>query len=125
MRRFQSVLVLVTTVSFLCTSLTLPANAAVLSTGDYLSAGARQANMHTVTAALQREDVRGYLVRMGVDPDNALARVAQLPDEDVARIAEQMEELPAGGSILALIGAVFVVLLILELTGVINIFNKA
>ncbi|HEY5647408.1 MAG TPA: PA2779 family protein [Pseudomonadales bacterium] len=125
MRRFRSVLVLVTTVSFLCTSLTLPANAAVLSTGDYLSAGARQADMQTVTAALQREDVRGYLVRMGVDPDNALARVAQLPDEDVARIAEQMEELPAGGSILALIGAVFVVLLILELTGVINIFNKA
>ena len=110
--------------AFLATSLSMPANAAVLSTGDYLSAGARQADMATVTAALQREDVRGYLVRMGVDPEDALARVAQLPDEDVARLAGQMEDLPAGGSVLALIGAVFVVLLILELTGVINIFSK-
>ena len=31
---------------------------------------------------------------------------------------------PAGGDILALIGAVFVVLLVLELTGVIDIFKK-
>ena len=110
--------------SVLCTSFTLPANAAVLSTSDYLSHSTRQADLATVTAALERDDVRAYLVRMGVDPEDALARVAQLPDEDVARIAGQMDELPAGGSVLALIGAVFVVLLILELTGVINIFSK-
>lgn len=110
--------------SVLCTSFTLPANAAVLSTGDYLAHSTRQADLATVTAALERDDVRTYLVRMGVDPEDALERVAQLPDEDVARIAGQMDELPAGGSVLALIGAVFVVLLILELTGVINIFSK-
>ena len=34
------------------------------------------------------------------------------------------EQLPAGGDILALIGVVFVVLLILELVGVIDIFKK-
>ena len=124
MSRINAFLVQLTLVSFLATSLTLPANAAVLTTGDYLSAGARQADMETIEAALERDDVRGYLVRMGVTPEDALTRVARLPDEDVARIASQMEDLPAGGSILALIGAVFVVLLILELTGVINIFSK-
>lgn len=124
MSRIRIFLVQITMLSFLFTSLTLPANAAVLSTGDYLAHGARQADMETVASALARDDVRSYLVRMGVDPEDALARVAQLPDEDVARIANQMEDLPAGGSVLALIGAVFVVLLILELTGVINIFGK-
>lgn len=124
MSRINAVLVQLTLVSFLATSLTLPANAAVLSTGDYLAAGARQADLETIETALERDDVRGYLVRMGVSPEDALTRVARLPDEDVARIASQMEDLPAGGSILALIGAVFVVLLILELTGVINIFSK-
>ena len=124
MSRIRSFLIQITVLSFLCTSLTLPANAAVLSTGDYLAAGTRAADMQTVTAALAREDVRSYLTRMGVDPEDALARVAQLPDEEVARIASQMDDLPAGGSVLALIGAVFVVLLILELTGVINIFSK-
>ena len=35
-----------------------------------------------------------------------------------------MRNAPAGGDALALIGAVFVILLILELTGVIDIFKK-
>lgn len=124
MSRIKSLLVQVSLLSFLCTSVSLPANAAVLSTGDYLSEGARATDLQTVASTLARDDVKSYLVRMGVDPEDALARVAQLPDEDVARIANQMDELPAGGSVLALVGAVFVVLLILELTGVINIFNK-
>jgi uncharacterized membrane protein (Fun14 family) len=42
------------------------------------------------------------------------------------QLSSQIESLPAGGdSVLVLIGAVFVVLLILELTGVIDIFKKA
>jgi hypothetical protein len=32
--------------------------------------------------------------------------------------------MPAGGSVLAVVGVTFIVLLILELTGVIDIFNK-
>lgn len=36
----------------------------------------------------------------------------------------QVDRLPAGGSALAVIGVVFVVLLILELVGVIDIFKK-
>lgn len=36
----------------------------------------------------------------------------------------QLEQLPAGGSALAVIGIVFLVLLILDLTGVINIFRR-
>jgi hypothetical protein len=35
-----------------------------------------------------------------------------------------MQDLPAGGSALAVIGVVFLVLLILELVGVTNIFTK-
>jgi len=41
----------------------------------------------------------------------------------LAELNSQLDSLPAGG-VLALIGAVFVVLLILELTGVINVFSK-
>ena len=47
-----------------------------------------------------------------------------LGEQELAQLQGQLEQLPAGGSLLALIGAVFVVLLILEVTGVINIFNK-
>ena len=36
-----------------------------------------------------------------------------------------MDQVPAGGDFLVLVGAVFVVLIILELVGVIDIFKKA
>ena len=36
----------------------------------------------------------------------------------------ELDKLPAGGSALGIIGAVFLVLLILEITGVIDIFKK-
>jgi uncharacterized membrane protein (Fun14 family) len=39
-------------------------------------------------------------------------------------LADGLDEAPAGGDALAVIGIVFLVLLILELTGVIDIFKK-
>ncbi|MEJ2087903.1 MAG: PA2779 family protein [Gammaproteobacteria bacterium] len=114
----------ITLLSFFCTGMTMPAQAAVLATGDYLAASARAEHLTTINAVLARDDVRQQLIAHGVDPADAAERVAQLPDAELAQLAEQMEELPAGGSALAIIGATFLVLLILELTGVINIFNS-
>jgi hypothetical protein len=39
-------------------------------------------------------------------------------------MAEQMKNAPAGGDVLVLLGAVFLVLLVLELVGVIDVFKK-
>jgi hypothetical protein len=111
--------------SFLCTSLSLPAaQARVLSTEEFLGATERAAHLQTVNSVLAQESVRSQLIALGVDPADAAERVAQLSDQELAELAAQMEDLPAGGSVLALIGAVFLVLMILELTGVINIFNS-
>jgi len=40
-------------------------------------------------------------------------------------LADRMAQAPAGGDALAVVGIVFVVLIILELVGVIDIFKKA
>jgi len=124
MQLFKRLVIQITLVTFMCSGLSLPANAAVLTTEDYLSATARTEQLQTIDAALAREDVRQQLLAMGVEPEQALQRIALLSDEDLATLAAEMEELPAGGSVLAVIGIVFVVLMILELTGVINIFNN-
>lgn len=111
--------------TFLCTSLSLPAaQARVVTTEEFLGASDRAAHLQTVNAVLAQESVKSQLIALGVDPDAAADRVAQLSDQELAELAAQMEDLPAGGSALALIGAVFLVLMILELTGVINIFNN-
>ncbi len=100
------------------------AAATVVGTRDALVLEQRGQRLAAVQAQLAREDVQQAMIQLGVDPAEAGMRVAALSEPELAQLQSQLDQLPAGGSILALIGAVFVVLLILEVTGVINIFNK-
>lgn len=72
---------------------------------------------------ISREHVRDQMIALGADPAEVRDRLAALTGDELRMLEQNIDTMPAGG-ILALIGAVFVVLLILELTGVINIFNK-
>lgn len=100
------------------------ASATVISTQQALSAQQRSAVETSVRSNLSRSEVRQAMVRMGVDPAQADARIAALSDADLMRVQGQLDRLPAGGDALAVVGIVFIVLLILELTGVTNIFNR-
>lgn len=99
------------------------ASAAVITTQEAMSADVRGAMEDEVRAAFARDDVRQAMERLGVDPADADARVAALSDAELLQLQGQVDQLPAGG-VLAVIGVVFVVLLILELVGVTNIFNR-
>jgi hypothetical protein len=55
----------------------------------------------------------------------AQERVRAMTDAELAVLDEQLAEMPYGGDLLAVIGVVFIVLLILELVGVIDIFKRA
>ena len=68
--------------------------------------------------------MRAELERMGVDPAAIEGRLDALSEAEIATLAGQIGEAPAGGDALAVIGVVFVVLIILELVGVIDIFKK-
>jgi len=98
--------------------------AGLVGTGTALEMQAKEEDSARIDAFLARDDVRAQLIAMGVDPAAASARVAMLTQTERQQLEQQIDKLPAGGSLLALIGAVFVVLLILELVGVINIFQK-
>jgi len=122
---FRQTVVAITVACFLGLGFQSTASAGVIGTQDYLSAETRAAHLATVNAALSRADVQAELVSLGVDPADAVARVAALSDIELAQVSQQMQTLPAGGdSLLAVIGIVFIVLLILELTGVTDIFKR-
>ena len=122
----RQLIVSITAACFLGLGLQSTASANVIGTQDYLAAEARAGHLAEINAALSRADVQAQLVALGVDPANAATRAEALSDAELAQVAEQMQALPAGGdSFLAVIGIVFVVILILELTGVIDIFKKA
>lgn len=71
---------------------------------------------------IARDDVRQQMVALGADPGEVRERLAALTDEELRLLDKNIETLPAGG-VLVVIGVLFVVLIILELTGVIDIFK--
>lgn len=100
------------------------AQAGVITTQQYLSAVDREAARKRIDAVLAREEVRSRLEHYGVDPVAADERIAALTDQELELLATELENLPAGGDLLGVVGVVFIVLLILELVGVIDIFSK-
>lgn len=101
------------------------AQAALVATSHAVAvADARTADLAAVNATLAREQVRSQLSALGVDPAAVDARVARLSDSELRTLADRMEQMPAGGDALAVVGIVFVILIILELVGVIDIFKK-
>ncbi|MEO7385335.1 MAG: PA2779 family protein [Gammaproteobacteria bacterium] len=122
---FRQLTVAITAACFLAMGLQSTASASVIGTAEYLSAESRAGYLADINAALSRADVQAQLVALGVNPTDAASRAASLSDTELAQVAAEMQTLPAGGDgVLVVIGIVFIVLLILELTGVINIFSK-
>jgi hypothetical protein len=99
------------------------ASAAIVDTSALVTTD-RVADLSAIRARLERADVRAQMEQMGVEAASVDQRVSRLNDRELHQLAADMRSAPAGGDALALIGAVFVVLLILELTGVIDIFKK-
>lgn len=101
------------------------AHADVIDTGAMVQT-ARDADLASIQSQLARDDVRAQLGKFGVAADDIDARLAAMSDSELSALAKRMQETPAGGDgLLAVIGLTFVVLIILEWVGVINIFNRA
>jgi len=102
----------------------LVAQAELLTTLQAVEASTRAQDMAAVNAALAREEVRAQFEALGVESAQIEARVAALTDAELRTLAGQMADMPAGADALAVIGIVFLVLLILEAVGVIDVFKK-
>jgi hypothetical protein len=102
----------------------LVAQAELVTTLQAVEASTRAQDIATVNAALARDEVRAQFEALGVEPAQIEARVAALTDAELRTLAGQMAGMPAGADALAVIGIVFLVLLILEAVGVIDIFKK-
>jgi hypothetical protein len=98
--------------------------AAPIGTDTLVQLEQRGELLSRIQTQLARDDVRAQFLQRGVSPTEVDARVAALSTEELQMLSMQLDELPAGGSLLAVIGVVFVVLLVLELVGVTNVFTK-
>jgi hypothetical protein len=107
--------------------LALPSSAAggLVSSSEALSLEREGQARSVVDAYLAREDVARELAGLGVDPELARLRAQALSPSELDALAGRIHEAPAGGDgVIVVLGITFIVLLILELVGVINIFNR-
>jgi hypothetical protein len=119
----RSVLQLVIVSLMVCAPLA-PAHAGIVGTDAAIAMGERAEAVARINSVLAREDVRGQLEALGVDPEDAMERVGALTDSELAQLDSRLNELPAGGvSVLGVLGIVLVVLLVLEVLGVTNVFT--
>jgi hypothetical protein len=122
----RSVALALAALMFLITGPIDSARAALVTTEQAIAPGVQVNARARVAAFLAREDVRQQMVALGVDPAEAMGRVASLSDAEVQKIAGHLDRLPAGGdAIVAVLGAalfIFLVLLITDLLGLTHIF---
>ena len=121
---FQRFVASILCVAILNLSSPLVAQAGVIGTLQAVESQHRAADLAVVNSALAREQVRAELGAMGVDAAAVEARLGAMTDAELRSIAGEIENLPAGGDALAVIGIVFLVLLILEAVGVLDIFKS-
>ena len=124
LQRARGALLRLVSVSIICMGFAQAAPAGMIGTAYLLDDETRVASLSRIELILAREDVGRQLEAFGVDEAMVLERLNGLSNAELLELEGKLDSQVAGGDILALIGAVFVVLLILELVGVTNIFKS-
>lgn len=94
----------------------------LITTQEAVNAERSQADRERIHEILARDEVQEQLVAQGVDPTEVEARVAALSDAEAAQMADQLEQLPAGASVVGALFAVFVILLVTDILGLTNVY---
>ncbi len=101
------------------------ASAAIISTETAIEMDERRARIDHINEVMARESVQSTLVRFGVNPADASARVDALTDTELQTLEQQLEQLPAGGiGVVEAVGIIAIVFIILELLDVTNFFSE-
>ena len=121
---FKKALIFMLVVNIVGMGFPLTAQAGLVGTEQLLDSSVRAARVAQIERVLAQAAVQDQFLQMGVSPDLVRARVAALTDQELQLLESHLDQMPAGGSVLAVIGIVFVILIILELVGVTNIFSR-
>jgi hypothetical protein len=119
---FKNLVVFIFCLSLAGLGIPMSADAGIIGTDEYLALQDRAIRIERINDTLMQDRVREQLTSLGVDPEHAQQRVATLSDTDLMALDGRLQDLPAGGDILGLVVAAFLVILILELAGVTDLF---
>ena len=100
--------------------------AAMIGTESVVDSDRAQYAREYLKTFMARDDVKTALVSRGIDPLEAQNRIDSLTDKEARWVADQLDQMPAGGSffttLLIVVFLVFVILLVTDITGYTDIF---
>ncbi len=102
-------------------SLSLPAQAAMVSTGQIVSVAGGQI-LDQETMQQKRDWIQAQLEQGGISPADSALRVSSMSDEQVIQIHKRIDEMPAGAGAAGTILLIFAILAITDLMGWTDIF---
>jgi hypothetical protein len=120
-KQIKKVFLLISTVMFLSMSVQAPVMAGMVTTDELGTQSQVELKRDQIRALMAREDIRGHLQENGVDMDDIDSRIDAMTDGEVLAFADQVEDLPAGGVLGAII-AILVIFMLLDIAGVTDIF---
>jgi len=120
----RGLLLRIVSVSIICLGFAQAAPAGMISTGHLVDNDARADSLSRIELMLARDDVAKQMATLGVESGQVMARLDTMTTDEILALESRFDEQIAGGDALAVIGIVFLVLLILELVGVTDIFKK-
>ncbi|ALT00324.1 PA2779 family protein [Lacimicrobium alkaliphilum] len=97
------------------------ASAAPYSSDQVIASQQHQYNKQQVLSFLDNAEVQNKLVTLGVSPEQAEQRIANMTNEELDALNSQMNEMPAGG-IVGTIVTVLVVVAVLDLMGITDVY---
>lgn len=122
--RLRTGLLHLTSIAIVCAGFTQVSYAGVIETGYLVDQESRAASLARLDVMLASDNVARKLEALGVDKAMVAERIQSLSHAELLMLETEMDRQIAGGDALSLIGAVFLVLLILELVGVTDVFKS-
>ena len=123
MKTSAKLLLNLVTVAILSSGFAPFAFAGPIDTGYLIEADERPASLDRIQVLLAQDAVAEQLQQFGVDEAAVVERLQSMTAAELVALEGQLEDGIAGGSAVGIIGAVFLVLIILELVGITDIFK--
>ena len=108
----------------LCLGFPQESMAGMIGTDSLIEAQERQGQIDRINDILAKDNVRHQLIRLGVNPADAEARIASLSNSELQNLEYSLNSMNnAGAGVIEIFGIIFIVILILELLDVTNLVH--
>ncbi len=97
----------------------------MFTTTEVMSGITLNQDREKIITFMESKEVQSKMIAMGVDPREAIQRVASLSPDEISKLSREIDKAPAGadGGVGAVLGAVLLVFIILLITDILG-FTK-